>query len=60
MYIPVSSIDEEANRDKGHMDKVAFHFIDDSTFTSQWTWYANGTEDWMEEIVHTRIHDVPK
>jgi hypothetical protein len=43
------------SRDKGHMDKVVFKFVDDDHFTSQWTWYEKGRESWMEEIVHTRI-----
>lgn len=38
------------SRDKGHMDKAVFRFVDDSHFTSQWTWYQNGKENWMEEI----------
>jgi hypothetical protein len=23
-------------------------------YTSRWTWYQNGKEDWMEEIEHRR------
>ena len=42
------------SRDKGHMDKVVFLFAEDGTFTSQWTWYQDGKESWMEEIRHTR------
>lgn len=43
-----------ASRDKGHMDKVRFRFLAPDRFTSQWTWYQDGHESWMEEIVHTR------
>lgn len=43
-----------ATRDNGHMDKVVYRFKDDDGFTSQWTWYQNGKEDWMEEIVMER------
>jgi hypothetical protein len=38
------------SRDRGHMDKLVFRFIDDNHVTSQWTWYQNGKESWMEEI----------
>ncbi len=44
------------SRDKGHMDKARFHFIDENHFTSQWTWYQDGKENWMEEI---RLERVP-
>lgn len=43
------------SRDKGHMDKVVFHFIDDDHFTSQWTWYQTGKEQWLEEIKYERV-----
>ncbi len=43
------------SRDKGHMDKVVFKFESADRFTSRWTWYQDGKEDWMEEIVHTRV-----
>jgi len=42
------------SRDKGHMDKVVINFIDDSHFTSQWTWYQQGNEKWLEEIKYER------
>jgi len=42
------------SRDNGHMDKAVFRFIDDNKFSSQWTWYQNGKESWMEEIVCER------
>ncbi len=44
------------SRDKGHMDKAVFHFLDEGHFTSQWTWYQDGKENWMEEI---RLERVP-
>jgi predicted enzyme related to lactoylglutathione lyase len=44
------------SRDKGHMDKAVFRFIDDNKFSSQWTWYQDGKESWMEEIVLERKH----
>lgn len=43
------------SRDKGHMDKVVFRFESADRFTSRWTWYQDGKESWMEEIVHTRV-----
>ena len=45
------------SRDKGHMDKVIFQFKDDDHYTSQWTWYQDGQESWMEEIVYERVAD---
>jgi hypothetical protein len=38
------------SRDRGHMDKAVFRFLDDNHMTSQWTWYQGGKESWMEEI----------
>lgn len=43
------------SRTVGHMDKAVFRFIDRDHFTSQWTWYQDGEESWMEEIVHERV-----
>lgn len=43
------------SRDKGHMDKVIFQFKDDDHYTSQWTWYQDGQESWMEQIVYERV-----
>lgn len=45
-----------ASRDHGHMDKVIYRFDanDPNRFTSQWTWYQDGTESWMEEIAMER------
>lgn len=42
------------NRDHGHMDKVVFHFTDESHFSSQWTWFENGREQWLELIAAAR------
>lgn len=42
------------NRDKGHMDKCVIRLSGADAFTSRWTWYQNGKEDWMEEIEHRR------
>ena len=47
------------SRDKGHMDKVIFQFKDDDHYTSQWTWYQDGQESWMEQIVYERVADEP-
>ena len=38
------------SRDRGHMDKVVFRFIDDHHVAAHWTWYQDGKESWMEEI----------
>ena len=43
-----------ATRDQGHMDQAVFRFLDDRTITSQWTWYAKGKAQWMEEITYVR------
>lgn len=38
------------SRDQGHMDKAVFRFADNNHYSSQWTWYQDGKESWMEEI----------
>lgn len=43
------------SRDRGHMDKHVFRFVDDNHAVSRWTWYQNGKESWMEEIMLERI-----
>jgi hypothetical protein len=43
-----------ASRNRGHMDKALFRFIDDNHVSTQWTWYQDGKESWMEEIVLER------
>ena len=45
-----------SSRDQGHMDKAVFHFIDEKHLVSQWTWYQNGKENWLEEIQLIRKH----
>ncbi len=42
------------SRDQGHMDKAVLRFLDNDHFTTQWTWYQNGTEKWREEIQMAR------
>lgn len=42
------------SRNRGHMDKALFRFIDDNHVSTQWTWYQDGKERWMEEIVLER------
>lgn len=41
-------------RDRGHMDKAVFRFIDSDRVASRWTWYQDGKERWMEEITLER------
>ncbi len=45
------------SRDTGHMDKAIFRFVDDTHYSSQWTFYQDGQESWMEEIVYERVAD---
>lgn len=42
------------SRDRGHMDKAIFRFIDDNHVVTRWTWYQDGKESWMEEILMER------
>jgi hypothetical protein len=37
-------------RDKGHMDKAVFTFTGPDSYTTKWTWYEKGKEQWMEEV----------
>jgi hypothetical protein len=46
------------NRDKGHMDKALYVFKEKDKFSSQWTWYAAGKEQWMEEFTFSRSKGV--
>jgi hypothetical protein len=39
----------------GHMHAVKYRFIDANHFVSQWTWYQDGKEQWMEQITHRRV-----
>jgi len=43
------------SRDEGHMDKALYHLIDEDHFTSRWTWFQEGAEQWMEEIAFERV-----
>ena len=38
----------------GHMHSSMFEFRDADHFTSRWTWFQDGNERWMEEIVYER------
>ena len=38
----------------GHMHSSVFEFRDADHFTSRWTWFQDGSERWMEEIVYER------
>jgi len=42
------------SRDSGHMDRAAFSFQDGDHFTSKWSWYRDGKDQWMEEIRYER------
>lgn len=44
-------------RNTGHMDKVIISFIDEDHFSEKWTWYQDGKENWMEDIVYNRVID---
>jgi hypothetical protein len=48
------------SRDQGHMDKVVYEFRADGSFTSRWTWYQDGKENWMEEIANVRAEEPAK
>ncbi len=43
------------SRNRGHMDHVVMHFIDADHFTSRWTWYQDGHEQWLETIEYRRL-----
>ncbi len=43
------------SRSKGHMDKMRLRSDGPDRFTTRWTWYQDGQESWMEEIVHERV-----
>jgi len=44
-----------ASRNQGHMDSVTYQFEGPDRFTSQWSFYKDGHEEWMEEIHYERI-----
>ena len=41
-------------RNRGHMDRVVYRFLDDNRVSSRWTWFQDGKERWMEEITLER------
>lgn len=43
-----------ASRDEGHMDRVVYRFESADRWGARWTWYQDGEETWLEEIVHVR------
>lgn len=43
-----------ASRDRGHMDSVVFELLEPDRYISQWTWYQDGQERWLERIEHRR------
>jgi hypothetical protein len=47
------------SRNRGHMDRVLFRFLDRDHFTSRWTWFQDGEERWMEEISYERVTASP-
>ncbi len=47
------------SRDTGHMAKAIFRFVDDAHYSSRWTFYQDGQESWMEQIVYERVADEP-
>ena len=44
-----------SSRDDGHMDKALYRLIDADHYSSRWTWYQEGEERWMEDIVLERL-----
>ena len=45
------------SRNHGHMDRTVFTFLADDRFSSRWTWFQDGRERWLEEIVYRRVSD---
>lgn len=43
------------SRNHGHMDRAVFTFLDNDRFSSRWTWFQDGREQWLEEIVYRRL-----
>lgn len=41
--------------DTGHMHSHVIQFVDDDHLRSSWSWYANGTEKWFEDIEQERV-----
>ena len=44
-----------ASRNQGHMDSVVFRFQDPDHYSSRWSFFKDGREDWMEEIHYERV-----
>jgi hypothetical protein len=44
-----------ASRDVGHMDSVVINFKDDDNFSSRWSWFEKGKEQWMEAVTAKRV-----
>jgi hypothetical protein len=42
-------------RNEGHMDSVVYTFADKDHFTSRWSWYQDGKEQWGETIEYERL-----
>ena len=42
------------SRDDGHMDRAVFTIESSDRYRSRWTFFRNGQERWMEEIVNVR------
>jgi hypothetical protein len=42
------------SRDDGHMDRAVFTIESPDRYRSRWTFFRNGQEQWMEEIVNIR------
>ncbi|MCI0708159.1 MAG: hypothetical protein L0Y80_11830 [Ignavibacteriae bacterium] len=45
------------SRDKGHMDKMIHSCTDENKYSTRWTWYQDGKEQWLEEIIMERKHE---
>ena len=43
------------SRETGHMDRVVYRIPDRDHMISQWTWYQDGRERWLEEITLERV-----
>jgi hypothetical protein len=45
------------SRDRGHMDRVVVELLDGDRYRSQWTWFQDGEERWLEAIEHRRLRE---
>jgi len=43
------------SRNQGHMDRVNCEFPDANHFSTRWTWFSKGKEQWMELFKFERI-----